>query len=95
MTSYIARYLVYFKVTYRRIINGAGSVDSAGLVQVDVLGRPVPHELELTVGRHEVDDTVRIELAGFHALVELAVLERDPTRYIVGPKKIKRTILRK
>jgi hypothetical protein len=44
--------------------------------KVDILGGPVPHQLELAVWRDEADDAVAVELAQLHALVELAVLER-------------------
>ena len=52
--------------------------------KVDVLGRAVPHQLELAVGRDEADDAVAVELAQLDALVELAVLERDASSSGLG-----------
>ena len=48
--------------------------------QVHVLRGPVPHQLELAVGRDEGDHPLAIELAQLHALVELAILETDAAR---------------
>lgn len=45
--------------------------------EIDVLRGAVPHQLELAVRRHKRDDAVRVKAAQFHALVELAVFQRD------------------
>ena len=45
--------------------------------QVDVLGGAVAHQFEFAVGRYERDDAVCVEFPELHALVELAVFERD------------------
>ena len=48
--------------------------------QIHVFRGPVPHQLELAVGGHEADDAIVLELPQLHALVELAILQRDAPR---------------